>query len=249
MVRSDCTGAISALRKGSFRSPALQNVALLHNRLSMDVGASPPHYLHAPGTVMKAEGVDDLSRAVARSIRAFASTPALRKKVAAEAERWLGAPLSLDLFATANNALVPRFFSQFPEPLAEGIDALAQPDWGRSRCLHCGALHRECVFAFPPRALLPAFITKARADGLRGIVVAPFTPSDPAWPALASVSLTVVSGQKDRCLILPNSAQFVSEWEDLSAGRSTSAAGPRGRRLASSRPAPLTGSTGRGLRF
>jgi hypothetical protein len=87
LIRSDCTGAISALRKGS--------------------------------------------------IRASASTPALREKVVAEAERWLGAPLSLDLFATADNALVPLFFSRFPEPLAEGIDALAQPDWGRSRCPHC----------------------------------------------------------------------------------------------------------------
>ena len=118
---------------------------------------------------MKAEGVDDLSRAVARSIRASASTPALREKVAAEAERWLGAPPSLYLFATADNALVPRFFSRFPEPLAGGFDALAQPDWGRSRCPHCGALHRQCVFAFPPRALLPAFVAKARADGLRGV--------------------------------------------------------------------------------
>jgi hypothetical protein len=56
LIRSDCTGAISALRKGSFRSPALQNVGLLHNRLFMDVGAPPPHYLHAPGTVMTHEG-------------------------------------------------------------------------------------------------------------------------------------------------------------------------------------------------
>jgi hypothetical protein len=184
-------------------------------RLFIDVGASPPHYLPAPGTVMKAEGMDDLSRAVARSIRASASTPALREKVATEAERWLGALLSLDLFATAENALVPRFFARFSEPLAEGIDALAQPDWGRSRCPHCGTLHRECVLAFPPRALLPAFVAKARADGLRCIVIAPFTPSDLAWPALASASLTVIAGQKDRCLILPNSAQFVSEGEDL----------------------------------
>jgi hypothetical protein len=157
---------------------------------------------------MKAEGVNDLSQAVARSICASTSTPALREKVAADAERWLGAPLSLDLFAGADKALVPRLFSRFPEPLAEGVDALAQPDWGRSCCLHCGALHRECVFAFLPRALLPAFVAKARADGLRGIVIAPFTPSDPAWPALASASLTVIDGQKDRCLILPNSAQF-----------------------------------------
>jgi hypothetical protein len=219
LIRSDCTGAISALRKGSFRSPALQNVALLHNRLFMDVGA-----------------------------------PALREKVAAEAEPPLGTPLSLDLFATADNFLVPRFYSRFPEPLAEGIDALAQMDWGRSRCPHCGALHRECVFAFPPRALLPAFVAKARTDGLRGIVIVPFTPPDPAWPALASVLLTVIAGQKDRSLIFPNSAQFVSveAWVALSAWpslRSTSVAGPRGRRLASSRPVLRTGNTGRGLRF
>jgi hypothetical protein len=214
-IRSDCTGAISTLRKGSFRSPALQNEALPHNRIFMDVSASPQHYLHSPGTVMQSEGVDDLSRAVARSIRASASKPALREKVAAEAERWLGAPLSLDLFATADNALVPLFFSRFPEPLAEGVDALAQPDWGRSRCPHCGALHRECVFAFPLLALLPAFVGKARADGLRGIVIVPFTHSDPAWPVLASASLTVIARQKDRCLILPNSAQFVCEGEDL----------------------------------
>jgi hypothetical protein len=115
--------------------------------------------------------------------------------------------------------LVPRFFARFPEPLAEGIDALAQPDWGRSRCPHCGALHRECVFAFPPRALLPAFVAKARADGLRGIVIAPFTPSDPVWPALASASLTIIAGQKDRCLILPNSAQFVSEGGGLDSAQ------------------------------
>jgi hypothetical protein len=68
----------------------MQNVALLHNRLFMDVGASSPHYLHAPGTVMKAEGVDDLSRAVARSICASTSSYTLPEKVAAEAERWLG---------------------------------------------------------------------------------------------------------------------------------------------------------------
>jgi hypothetical protein len=163
----------------------------------------------------------DLSRAVARSIRASTSTSALHKRVSAEAERWLGAPLSIDLFATADNALVPRFFSLFPEPLAEGVDALAQPDWGRSpsRRTHCGALHRECVFEFPPRALLPAFVAKARADGLRGIVIARFTPSDPAWPALASASFTVVDGQKDRCLILPNSAQFVCKGKDLGSAQ------------------------------
>ena len=108
----------------------MQNVALLHKRLFMDMGASPLHYLHAPGTVMKAERVDDLSRAAARAIRASASTRVLRDIVAAEAERWLGMPLWLDPFATAVDALVPWFFWRFPEPLAEGADALARPVWG-----------------------------------------------------------------------------------------------------------------------
>jgi hypothetical protein len=62
LIRSDCSGAIAALRKGSFRSPALQNIAILHNSMLMELGAAPPAYLHIPGEVMKAEGVDDLTR-------------------------------------------------------------------------------------------------------------------------------------------------------------------------------------------
>ena len=214
LIRSDCSGAIAALRKGSFRSPTLQNIAILHNSMLMELGALPPSYLHIPGETMRAEGVDALSRDTAQAHRASESTVALRRIVAKEAER-LGAALLIDLFATADNAIVPRFFARLPEPLAEGVDALAQPDWGRSRCPQCGSVHRECVFAFPPRPLLPAFLAKARADGLRGVVVVPFTPSDPAWPALAAASLTHVDGQLDRCVIVPNSREFASEGTDL----------------------------------
>jgi hypothetical protein len=146
LIRSDCLGAIAALRKGSFRSPVLQNIALLHNSLLMELGAPPPAYLHVPVETMKAEGVDDLSRGTARARRDSDSTAVLRRIATREAER-LGATLSVDLFATADNAIVPRFFAQFPEPLAEGVDALAQPDWGRFRCPGCGQTHRECGFA------------------------------------------------------------------------------------------------------
>ena len=214
LIRSDCLGAIAALRKGSFRSPVLQNLALVHNSLLMELGASPPAYLHVPGETMKAEGVDSLSRGTAQERRASESSAELRRIATRESER-LGAALSVDLFATAENAIVPRFFAQFPEPLAEGVDALAQPDWGRSSCPGCGQIHRECAFAFPPRALLPAFVAKARADGLRGVVVVPFTPSDPAWPALEAASLTSVDNQRDRCVIVPNSREFASEGADL----------------------------------
>ena len=158
--------------------------------------------------------MDDLSRSAARARRASESTAALRRIVASEAER-LGEPIWLDLFATADNTFVPRFFALYPEPLAEGADALAQPDWGRSRCPHCGQHHRECAFAFPPRGLLAAFVAKARSDGLRGVIVVPFVPSDPAWPTLAAASRTSVAGQRDPCVIVPNSPEYAREGDDL----------------------------------
>ena len=173
LIRSDCLGAISALRKGSFRSPALQNIALLHNRLFMDVDAAPQLYPHVPGVVMKAEGV---SRSAARAHRASESIDGC-----AEANRDVrggGAPgrshLAGSLRDCRDNTLVPRFFALYPEPLAKGADALAQLDWGRSRCQHCGQLHRECAFAFPPRGLLaPSWPRRAQTAS----VVSSWSPS------------------------------------------------------------------------
>jgi hypothetical protein len=218
LIRGDCVGALTALRKGSFKSPALQNVALLHNRMLMDLAATQPMYLHAPGEVMKAEGVDGLSREVAAARRASESTAALRRLVQQEATR-LGAPISLDLFAATENTLVPRFFARHPEPAAEAADALAQPDWGRSLCPHCNQWHRETVFAFPPRHLLARTLAKARADGAQGVFVVPFSPAHPTWPVLEAASLTHVSGQVNRCIIIPNSNTFVSPGEDLAGAQ------------------------------
>ena len=73
---------------------------------------------------------------------------------------------TVDLFASADNALVPRFYARYAEPLAEAADALAQPDLGWSLCLACGRKHREFCFVFPPRAMLSKVVAKARADGL-----------------------------------------------------------------------------------
>ena len=118
LIRSDCVGAISALRKGSFRSPALHNGALLHNCHFMDLRAMPPLYLYAPGAVLKAEGVDGLSRETAWARRASESLPALRRVVMAEATLRLGSPISLDLFGTAHNTLVHCF--HWPVPFPQG---------------------------------------------------------------------------------------------------------------------------------
>ena len=75
--------------------------------------------------MLKAEGVNGLSRETARAWRVSESLPALQRMVMAEATRRPGSPISLDLFTTADNTLVHRFFARHPEPLAEGADALA----------------------------------------------------------------------------------------------------------------------------
>ena len=67
----------------------------------------PLLYLHAQGAVLKAKGVDGLSRETARARRASESLPALLRVVMAEATCRLGSPISLDLFTTADNTLVP----------------------------------------------------------------------------------------------------------------------------------------------
>ncbi len=81
------------------------------NQMCADLDVSPPPlFLHAPGEVLKAEGVDGLSREVAQELLCVESSLALRDLVSAEAAR-LGEQFTLDLFASADNALVPRFYS------------------------------------------------------------------------------------------------------------------------------------------
>ena len=178
------------------------------------VGADPPLFLHAPGRVLKSEGVDDLLRSVAAERRAAESTSRLRGIIQSEAAR-LGEAISIDLFATADNALVPRFFAWHTEPLAEGVDALAQPDWGRGWCAYCHCCHRETVLAFPPPRILPRVLAKERVDGLRGVVVVPFVTSHPTWQAFAAASLTAIAGQRDPGIVVPVNRANVSNPESL----------------------------------
>ena len=58
-------------------------------------------------------------------------------------------------------------------------------------------------------------MAKARSDGMHGVVVVPFTPSDQTWPALAAASLTSVVGQRDPCIILSDPAAYVRVGDDL----------------------------------
>ena len=100
-----------------------------------------------------------------------------------------GWTISIDLFASTSNALTGRFFSRFPEPDAEAIDAFSGQDWNASACPYCGLHHREVFFAFPPPSLLPQFLAKARADGARGIVLTPTAVTGAHWNKLLRASV------------------------------------------------------------
>ena len=107
--------------------------------------------------------------------------------------------VTLDVYASGDNAVVPRFFARHAEPAAEGVNAFAQPSWAVSRCPACGQRHREFPLIFSPRALLPATVAKLRADGVRGVVIVPYAQSDPASPTLMGASFTRVDNQRDAC--------------------------------------------------
>ncbi len=102
-------------------------IALEFNELFLRVAWRPSLFHHVPGDVLKAVDVDALSREVAAADSTRSqSTPALRTLANREAARQAHR-FTVDLFAIAENAVVPRFFAPFPEPLAEA--ATSDPAW------------------------------------------------------------------------------------------------------------------------
>ena len=187
ILRNDSTGALSALRKGSFTSTFLQQCALRSCHLQRRVLCHTLH-LHAPGRVLVDEGVDDHSRAGALEVSGPVSTPRVRD-LALRLAAACGWTLTVDAFASHSNALLPRFFARYAEPSAEAEDAFTVPDWACSTCPACGLSHRETLFAFPPPQLINAFVAKARADGARAILVTPLSVSAPFWNKLLRASV------------------------------------------------------------
>jgi hypothetical protein len=81
-------------------------------------------------------------------------------------------PHKVDLFASAANTQLPRYFSWAHDPSAEGWDALQQ-DWRSLK-----------GFANPPFALLGRVLTKVAMERLTLTLVAPWWPSRPWFPTL-----------------------------------------------------------------
>ena len=115
---------------------------------------------------------------LSRAGQLLGSEWSLTSSESARIQAHYGVP-TLDLFATAENRVVPRFYSPVPHPEALAVDALSR-DWPRG----------ELLYAFPPTALVQALLQKVRQEpGLQLILVASMSPTKPWYADLQSLAI------------------------------------------------------------
>ncbi|KAG2423162.1 hypothetical protein HYH02_000150 [Chlamydomonas schloesseri] len=96
-------------------------------------------------------------------------------------EAWFG-PHDVDLFASAGNTQLPRFFSRFFCPGSSGVDALAQP-WGGLNAYGCPPADPD---------FLLAVVQKLREERAAATLIVPYWPAQPWWPLLMELASRVV---------------------------------------------------------
>jgi hypothetical protein len=144
--------------------------------------------LWVPGKELVDIGVDELSRTGAQNLHDCRLCPSSFASAASLAEAYLGGRPTVDWFASSASAQLPRFWSRFWQPGAEGVDAFLAPCWSSSLCT-CGAAHQEIGFFFPPVPLLSRTWARIKQEGAVGVIVVPRTPGEPWWPLLEESSL------------------------------------------------------------
>ena len=195
IFRNDCAPALYALEKGSARSAPLQGASTHVHKRCIERGLFP-RFIHVSGKRLVEEGIDEGSRRCAKSLRGPACGPALRETILGFASR-NGVRLTFDFFAAQCNHIVPRFAAWTPEVGAEVVDAFSARNWNCTLCPHCGAVHRECGFYFPPPGLEHRVVTRAASDGVMGIFLVPVSNKAGYLAALrrrACAELTVEGG-------------------------------------------------------
>ena len=80
--------------------------------------------------------------------------------------------ITVDLFANRNNTQLERFYSYLPDPLAEQLDALAQP-W-----------REENAYAFPLFNLISKCLRKISLEGATLLIICPVWPAQAWYPHL-----------------------------------------------------------------
>ena len=206
---NDCVPALRALQKGSSK-PHMQAAA---EQLTMDCIRTGqfPMFLHVSGESLVSDGTDEGSRTKARSLQGPACGDWLWEQALQMAGQ-LGWAMTIDMFAAACNARLPRYMTWTDEGGSEQVDAFAARTWDSSECLSCGRRHAECGWYFPPSGVVNRSVKRAQSDGARGLFLVPTNVKAPYWLALRRVSLAQLE-------IAANPALY--KWSGRDMGRHT----------------------------
>ena len=186
LLINDCVPVLVAIVKGSARSPRLQAAAEAIHRACIPRGVVV-RALHASGQQLIDEKVDEGSRQHAQALRGPACGDRLRR-IVSEFAAEVGCPLTIDFFASADNALCKRYAAWTDEPQAEAIDAFTIRNWNVGQCV-CGREHREWGYYFPPSGLEERVVRRAQSDGARGVFLVPRNRKAPFYQALRQRAL------------------------------------------------------------
>ena len=181
IVQNDCQNGLYGLHKGS-RSPVIQFAAINIAKTSIEEGRFPL-FLHVSGKRLIEEGTDAGSRKHAEALRGPASGGTLKSQILRLARRAERA-ITVDMFASNSNVLVPRFMNWTAEQDKEREDASSAKPWDVTMCLQCKQEHREIGFYFPPNNLEDKVVLRARSDGARGWFPVPYSAKAGFWQCL-----------------------------------------------------------------
>jgi hypothetical protein len=163
VLENDCKGALAALR--SLRNGRLAPWVAEMLWFLMDHGIELHQAHWVPGRELVRRGIDGLSRWV------DVNDWTLRTRVWDRLRGW-NPGMSVDRFASGENAKLRRWNSRFHEPGAEAVDALRQ-DW-----------RGETNYACPPLALMSQVIELIRVQEADVTLVVPIWQGQPWWPIL-----------------------------------------------------------------
>ncbi|XP_011860538.1 PREDICTED: uncharacterized protein LOC105557794 [Vollenhovia emeryi] len=105
---------------------------------------------------------------------------------------------TVDLFATRLNKKCKRFYSRFPDPEAEAVDAFTI-SW-----------KNEHFYTFPPFALILRTLKKIINDKAIGTVIVPLWPTQPWYPLFTALLI------EPAIIFKPNSTLLTSPYRDES---------------------------------
>eukprot|EP00961_Rhodomonas_salina_P297207 3937032-Rhodomonas_salina.3 len=127
IIATDCAQVAQAMSRGS-PSPVLQQHSACVAWLAAE-SESRLVPLWFQGKEMVDIGVDNLSRAVAKSLHDVSLSSSAFSLVCSLAEAYLGGQPTVDWFASAATAQLPRFWTRFHYPTAEGCYAFLAHSW------------------------------------------------------------------------------------------------------------------------